>query len=130
MLRFCGLINIIRIHIKADSNDRTVSREMHDTEYARTAAGHLLDPGRVSTFINSTLLFFRELFRRGHAHHCFFLDGICPRLDLIAEVRQRLSYLGSRAKFRPARFRVRMQIAAALDHCRLFIISKFQDSFF
>ena len=127
---FRRLRHIIGVHVEAHGDDRTVCRELHDAEHARAAAVHLLDPVGVGPLCDGALLFLCELLSRRHAHHGVFADGVGSRLDRVAELGERLGYLGCRAEFRPARLWMRVQVTAAGHHVRLHIIGEFQDCLF
>ena len=127
---FRRLRHIIGVHVEAHGDDRAVFGELHDAEHARAAAVHLLDPVGVSPLCDGALLFLGELLGRRHAHHGILADGVGSRLDRVAELGERLGYLGCRAEFRPARLWMRVQVTAAGHHVRLHIIGEFQDCLF
>ena len=116
MLVAALLFYIVAVHIKAEGNCFTrfiCFKSCHDTGLA---ACHLLYQLRIRTFVDCSLHIISQLCLARHAHHRFFVNNVSAEFNIIAKLFQLTDNHACRTEFRPACFRMSMQISAAFDH--------------
>ena len=116
MLLAALLFYVVAVHIKAEGNCFTgfiCLKSCHDTGLA---AGHLLYQLRIRTLADGSLHIISQLCLARHAHHRFFVNNVSAEFNLIAKLFQLTDNHACRTEFRPACFRMSMQISAAFDH--------------
>ena len=102
--------HIVAVHVKAESNGLAGSARIQNANHAGLAAGHLFHQRQVCPFGDGTFHIPFQLCSGGTAHHGRFRNHFGAKMHFIAQRLQFFNDQGSRTEFRPACFRVAVQV--------------------
>ena len=110
--------HVVAVHIKTNGEERTLSAELHISPETGHAAFHLGNQFRISALRDGAFHMGAKCISRGHTHHGFTANGVFAHRDGITQLLHLLDGHRSRAEFRPAGFRMLVQITTNLSQIR------------